>query len=111
MSDDLPSQLRQLVPACDDPCDYTEDDRKILAAADRIKELERERDALFRRATLAEEWRDHDRERALSARREALEEAARVVEDTGIKNPTLMVGLGGICCNIAAAIRALMEKE
>lgn len=36
-------------------------------AADRIEALIAERDALFRRATLAEEWRDHDKTRAEAA--------------------------------------------
>ena len=45
-------------------------------AADRIEALERERDGLFRRATLAEQWRDHDYDR-VQALEEALREAIR----------------------------------
>ena len=35
--------------------------------ADRIEQLEAERDTLFRKAALAEEWRDSDRQRAIDA--------------------------------------------
>lgn len=37
-------------------------------AANRIEELVKERDALFHRTTLAEEWRDHDKSRAEAAK-------------------------------------------
>jgi len=36
-------------------------------AAARIQQLEAERDTLFRKAALAEEWRDSDRQRAIDA--------------------------------------------
>lgn len=55
------------------------DDRMATGAlygdlADRIEALVKERNALFRRATLAEEWRDYDKGRAEAA--EAALEAA-----------------------------------
>jgi hypothetical protein len=88
------------------PCD------DVKRMADRIEALERERDALFRRATLAEEWRDHDRNRALSARREALEEAARVADRLVDCDSRMMHGAGMIIAStqIAHAIRALKER-
>lgn len=42
-------------------------ERREYVRADRIEELERERDGLFHRATLAEEWREHDKARAEAA--------------------------------------------
>ena len=48
-------------------------------AADRIEAMIAERDALFRRATLAEEWRDHDKTRAEAAEAK-LEKAVEALE-------------------------------
>lgn len=50
----------------------------LLSAADRIEELEAKNLKLFRKAALAEEWRDHDRQRAVEAEtklEEAIEES------------------------------------
>jgi predicted translin family RNA/ssDNA-binding protein len=66
MSDDLIKRLRHK-HCCEYVCQCDE-------AADRIEELERERDRnaaiaieAIRKATLADEWRDHDKTRAEAA--------------------------------------------
>ena len=64
-------------------------------AADRIEAMIAERDALFRRATLAEEWRDHDKTRAEEAEAKlakAVEALELIVVDNtwGLEHQTYM---------------------
>ena len=50
---------------------------KLDAAEIRIKLLEAERDSLSRKAALADEWRDHDKDRA-----DGFEAALRLIAET-----------------------------
>lgn len=102
--------------------------RETLAAEAAVKYLERaesaeaqvERNAAIafhalQRATLAEEWRDHDKTRAESAeaalataRRDALDEAAKVADDhTPEKHSGMTLASHVTGRTIAAAIRAI----
>lgn len=87
MSDD---ELFQLLRAnglneCDAACDRIAellDEGAAMAgmldtAEIRIKLLEAERDSLFRKAALADEWRDHDKERVQN-----FEAALRLIAET-----------------------------
>ena len=62
-------------PQCQ--CDSMDAVRTVIA---RIEWLERERDALFRKAALAEEWRDSDRARAEAAEAK-LAEAVKMLDE------------------------------
>ena len=65
-----------------------------------VRELRAERDALFRRAALAEEWRDHDKARAEKAEAEL---AAAKQREAGLVTlmPEVLAALDANGCNIS----------
>jgi hypothetical protein len=92
-----------MVPYCSNPRDYPPDDAAILQAADRIEELSA---TVIRFERQAVKWRG----RYYTARREALEEAARVCEGirTRIANGPMPEGAR---FDYEQAIRKLMEEK
>jgi hypothetical protein len=104
MSDDLVKRLRESVRESEVnyPEDHSYDARDILAAADRIEALEWDEEDMLARLVAA----------TRIARREALEEAARVAETLGV-DPQTNTNTDAYRHKryIATAIRALKEDK
>ena len=89
---------------------------ECLVAAARIEALIAERDALFRRATLAEEWRDHDKTRAEEAEAKLAENEVRLRKAVEALEKLARLGNGDRCGNsdgnmIARATLAEIKGE
>lgn len=111
MTDDLVTRGRKLGAAAMDPLKVADPlEQYAIQAADRIEQdavtiarLTGERDAMFRRAHLAEEWRDHDKERAEAAEATAARLRAELDEARG----ALRLLHGAVCgdTGFAACVR------
>ena len=64
----------------------TQEQKMLAELAMALLDARAERDALFRRATLAEEWRDHDKTRADTLAAEVVSLKAQMAELEGANN-------------------------